>query len=305
MVINYSLIQKVLGKDFPELKTKTFNTLGLVDSEARETLSFLDDNSFLKSLKTNSNITGLFTTSQISEEVRAMRSDVALYIVNDPRYSFYSLQNLITKLVYSETRFKSVIHPSAVIHPKAYVSEYNVIIGADVEIEPNVTILSDVEIGKESAISAGTVIGAEGFEHKRTSKGILSVKHDGKVLIGEKVYIGAVNGISKGFSYRNTIIGDETKTDNLVHIAHGVQIGKRCFLPASCMIAGSVTIGDDVWIGPNASISSQITIQNNAFVTIGSVVTKDVSEKGHVTGNFAIPHSTFLRILKSHMNSVK
>ncbi|MTI38250.1 DapH/DapD/GlmU-related protein, partial [Fulvivirga lutimaris] len=144
-----------------------------------------------------------------------------------------------------------------------------------------------------------TVVGSEGFEHKKTTKGILSVKHDGKVIIGKDVYIGALNAISKGFSYRNTIIGDSTKTDNLVHIAHCVQIGERCLLPASSMIAGSTTLEDDVWIGPGSSISSQLTIGKNGFISIGSVVTKNVNMNEKVTGNFAIPHRKFLKHIRN------
>jgi UDP-3-O-[3-hydroxymyristoyl] glucosamine N-acyltransferase LpxD len=158
-----------------------------------------------------------------------------------------------------------------------------------------------VRIGRGTIVRAGAVLGAEGFEHKRTSRGILSVRHDGEVIIGERVEIGANCAISKGFSFRHTVIDDETRLDNLVHVAHGAQIGKRCFLPASCMIAGSTTIHDDVWIGPNASVSSQVQVGEGAYVTIGAVVTRDVPAGQRMTGNFAVPHAAFLSILKRNL----
>jgi UDP-3-O-[3-hydroxymyristoyl] glucosamine N-acyltransferase len=142
------------------------------------------------------------------------------------------------------------------------------------------------------------MIGVQGFEHKRTSQGLLSVVHDGLVCIGEEVEIGANNTIAKGLMGRDTTVGDWTKTDCLVHIAHCVQIGQRCLIPASAMIAGSVTIGDDVWIGPNSTISSQVRIENQAVITLGAVVVRDVEAKSRVSGNFAMEHTAFIRAAK-------
>lgn len=272
--------------------------LGLVNSKEANTLSFLDAIQYSEELIRNYNVSAVFTTDEMAEILRPIRPDLKLIIAEDPRYEFFSLQNQVARIRLENGSFPSVVESTAIIHPTACIASNNVVIGKNVTIEPNVTILRDVEIGDGTYISAGTVIGAEGFEHKRTSKGILSVVHDGKVIIGASVFIGALNAISKGFSFRDTLIGNETKTDNLVHIAHGAQIGDRCFLPASCMIAGSVSIGDDVWIGPNSTISNQITIGAKAFVSLGAVVTRNVPPNGHVSGNFAIPHNQFIINLK-------
>jgi UDP-3-O-[3-hydroxymyristoyl] glucosamine N-acyltransferase len=282
-----------------------FNTLGLSDSDKPGTLTFLDNEKFLNDVINNPFITGVITTESLGQSLDQNSRDWVLFLSEDPRYDFFFLQNCITEYVQSQNGFKSEIDPSARIHPTAFVSPTNVRIAKNVEIQANATILDDVTIGDNCIIRPGTVIGAEGFEHKRTSKGILSVKHDGKVIIGKNVDIGANCAISKGFSFRNTIIDDDTRLDNLVHIAHGVQVGKRCFLPASCMIAGSTSLGNDVWVGPNASISSQIEIGSNAFITIGSVVTRSVEEGAHMTGNFAVPHRDYLKILKQNLNAVK
>ena len=278
-----------------------FDLLGLVNANESNTLSFIDDDIYMSDLIANRNISGVFVSEKYLDKVQSSRPDIAVIYCDDPRYYFYSLQNMLADKQFDETSFTSIIDPSSKVHSTAFIADKNVIIGNNVLIQPNVTILPDVTIDHNSIIRSGTVIGAEGFEHKRTKRGILSVKHDGKVIIGNNVDIGANCAISKGFSYRNTIISDETKLDNLVHIAHGVQIGKRCFLPAACMIAGSTTIGDDVWIGPGASLSSQINVGNNAFVTIGSVVTKNVTEGARVTGNFAMDHKMFLKILKNNI----
>jgi UDP-3-O-[3-hydroxymyristoyl] glucosamine N-acyltransferase len=302
MSINSSFIRN-LGLDLTV--DVEFSTLGLINSGTAKTLTFIDDMKFLKEIRENTNLSGIFVNYKSEEAVKEARPDMLRIICDDPRYYFYLLQNTLTERFFEDNKFISVISPTAKIHSKAYVSDYNVVIGENVEIQANVSILPDVEIGDNSVVRAGTVIGSEGFEHKRTSKGILSVKHDGKVLIGKKVDIGANCAISKGFGYRHTKLGDDTKLDNLVHIAHGVQIGERCFLPAACMIAGSTTLGDDVWIGPGASISSQISIGDNAYVTIGSVVTKNVEAGDKVTGNFALKHEMFLRVLKNNIKEAQ
>lgn len=302
MAIDYELISKVTKTIDKNIK---FSTLGWTNSKIENTLSFIDHEKYIPECLLNTNIKGLFLPEKLSSLIKKQRSDITLLISEDPRYDYYILQNIISEANLNSDIFSSIISPKSNIHHRSYICENNVIIEDNVVIEPNVTILSNVVIRKNSIVRAGTVIGAEGFDHKRTSKGILSVKHDGNVIIGENVDIGANCAISKGYSYRNTIIGNHTKLDNLVHVAHCVQIGERCFLPAACMIAGSTTIGDDVWIGPNATISSQITIESGAYITLGSVVTKNVGANKKVTGNFAIDHSDFLSILKSNIKSIQ
>jgi len=297
IINNWLIDHKFIETD---LESK-FQTLGLVNSINPETLTFIDDPKFVNEVSKNANITGCFVTKEIFENFCSDLNSNVVFVSEDPRYDFYSLLNYLGKKVKALSNKKTIIGENTKINPTAFISESNVIIGSNCLIDANVSILDDVIIGDNVVISAGSVIGCEGFEHKRTSKGILSVMHDGLVIIGNDIVIGALNSIAKGFHYRNTMIGDETKTDSLVHIAHGVQIGKRCFLPASGMIAGSSTIGDDVWIGPNSSISSQIKIGNEAFITIGSVVTRDINPKTRVTGNFAIDHNIFINNLKKSL----
>jgi len=95
------------------------------------------------------------------------------------------------------------------------------------------------------------------------------------------------------------VVGDDTKTDNFVHIAHNVHLGRGCFLAAHAMVAGSVTMGDEVWIGPSAAISSEITIGSKANITIGAVVTRNVEPGQKVSGNFAIDHTRYMAFLKT------
>ena len=297
MKINNSLLQEVLGLTPPQ--DLACDSLGLVAHDRPNMLTFLDDEQFLQQILDNSNVSAVFITEALATKVESTR--IKKIVCDDPRYYFYSLMNYLSAVNYQKNQ--TIIHPTAKVHPRAYVSEYNVEIGKNVLIEPHATILPDVVVGDNCIIRAGAVLGSEGYEHKRTTKGILSVFHDGKVILGNNVEIGANSCLDKGFHFRHTTVGDFTKIDNLVHISHCVHVGKNCFIIACSMIAGTVTIMDDVWIGPNANIAPQVIIENGGFVTLGSVVVKNVGEKEWVTGNFAIPHKKFLFNLKKILSA--
>jgi UDP-3-O-[3-hydroxymyristoyl] glucosamine N-acyltransferase len=256
-------------------------------------ITFLDKKEFIDEALNNPNIAAAFVTAELKEFL----SGSAIYplVVDDPRWYYYTLFNYLAKK--GRRIVPANIDASAIIHSTAFVAQQNVIIGKNCIIEPNVTILDGVEIGEDCVVRAGAVLGISGFEMKRTSHGILPVEHDGTVIIGNQVEIGPNNTIIKGFHNRHTVIGNETKFDALVHFAHGAKIGKRSLIAAHAMIAGSATIGDDVWIGPSASVSSGVCIGNNAFITLGSVVVKNVPPFGKVSGNFAIPHKKFIENL--------
>lgn len=290
-MINSALIKEFFCIDVPEF---TVTGLGTTDAgHSTSILSFLSDKKYISELNGNENIKVVFVIDEISSLVR---HDIQKIIVDEPKWYFFKLLDYIAR---NKIREKTYISNTASIHPSSVVSEKGVVIGDNVKIEPNVTIYSDVVIEYGVVVRAGAVIGVDGYEHKRTSKGIVSVAHDGRVILKKNSEIGVNSNIVKGFSYRDTIVGEETKIDALVHYAHGVQCGSRCMIVASAMIAGHVTIGDDVWIGPNASISNRISIGDNAFVTLGSVVVRDVSVGEKVTGNFAIPHTKFIRNLRA------
>lgn len=269
------------------------DAIALSNSTIQNSLSFLDSIDFLKEINSNANITAVFTTKDLSVHVEGK----LLVICDDPRFYFFTLLNEAGRRNY--VRRPSKISPKASIHPRAFVSDTNVEIGDNTIIGPNVTILADVTIGSNCIIQPGTVIGSEGYEYKRTSKGILPVFHDGQVIIRNDVEIGANTCVDKGFSFRQTIIDDGVKIDNLVHVAHGVQIGKGSYIIASSMLGGSVTIKEDAWIGPNASIAPGLVVESRGFVSLGSVATRRVLEGEWVTGNFAIPHKRFLANLKN------
>lgn len=188
------------------------------------------------------------------------------------------------------------IHPSAIIEDGAVIGKNvsigahcyignNVTIGDDTVILPNTSIYGKVTIGEDCYIKPGVVIGGPGFgfEYDEDDKPV-HFPHTGQVVIGDRVYIGANTTIDRG-TIDATIIEDDAKIDNLVHIAHNCIVGKNTLVTAGAIFSGGTTIGKKSWIAPNASIRQQIKIGDNAMVGIGSVVLRNVKNNTTVFGN--------------------
>lgn len=118
-------------------------------------------------------------------------------------------------------------------------------------------------------------IGDDGFGYEWVDGRWQFRKHEFHVSIGNDVDIGAYSVIHRG-RWRDTALGDGTKVDSHVFVAHNVVIGKHCLLVAGCRIAGSATIGDEVIIGLGALVNPHVTIGDRAIIGAGAVVTKDV-----------------------------
>lgn len=223
-----------------------------------------------------------------------------IIVTKTPKLAFFKIHNYLAD---QRKKLPTVIDPSASISPQAYVSPYNVHIGKNVEIHPFAVINENTTIQDNVRICSGTIIGEQGFSAVQDPSGGAFLVHDGGyVLIEEGVEICSGCHIACGMLENDvTTIGAYTKFDALIHIAHGVTIGKNGLLTAGVIIGGNCVIGDYFWAGLNATISNRITIGNHVRVSLGAVVTKDVPDGAIVTGNFAIPHQLFLRNLKASL----
>ncbi len=142
----------------------------------------------------------------------------------------------------------------------------NVLIGKNSIIHPNVVIYDNVEIGSECVIHAGTVIGADGFGFVRDgANGYVKFPQIGTVVIEDNVEIGANSCIDRG-ALGETRIGEGTKIDNQVQIAHNVQIGKRVIIAAQTGISGSTVIEDDCVIGGQVGMGDHATVKTGAII---------------------------------------
>jgi UDP-3-O-[3-hydroxymyristoyl] glucosamine N-acyltransferase len=150
-------------------------------------------------------------------------------------------------------------------------------------------IKSNTIIGNNVTIGCNCTIGGAGFGYEKNEVNEYKfMPHLGGVKISDNVNVGDNCSIDKGV-LENTFIGEGVKIDNLVHIAHGVQIGSNSLIIANTMIGGSASIGKNVWVAPSASLINKIKIGDAAIIGMGAVVIKDVDNSTTVAGNPAKP----------------
>lgn len=176
------------------------------------------------------------------------------------------------------------------LQPNVFVGNH-VKIGNNCLIYSNVSIYDFTEIGDNTIIHSGTVIGSDAFYYKRRKEEVAQYNKMyscGRVVIGNDVEIGSNCSIDKGVS-GDTIIGDGSKLDNLVHIAHGVVLGKNCLIAAQAAIAGKTILGDEVILWGQAGLNKSLTIGKGAVVNAQSGVGFDVPAGQVVFGTPAQP----------------
>jgi UDP-3-O-[3-hydroxymyristoyl] glucosamine N-acyltransferase len=170
-----------------------------------------------------------------------------------------------------------------IIKPLVFI-ENNVKIGSNCIIGSGVKILKNVVIGNNVVIKANAVIGDSGFGVETDKDGkTYKIPHIGGVIIENFVEIGALSTVCSG-TIEPTRIGKYTKIDDHVHIGHNVQIKESVLITACAEISRS-TIKKGTWIGPNSSVIQGVTLGENSFIGIGSVVTKSVGDNETVAGN--------------------
>ena len=245
---------------------------------------------------------------------------MALLLCAKPRRSFAR----IAAAFHPEPELPVGIHPSAVIDPSAEIGpgcriEANVVIGPGVRIGadtrigansvvergvslgetciigPNVT-LSYCIVGNRVLIAAGAVIGNTGFGYDLDPSGRVKVPHLGRVLIGDDVEIGANATVDRG-SGPDTIIGRGTVIDNLVMIAHNVQIGEGCIFAAQTGIAGSARIGNYVTFGGQVGLANHVKIGDGVMAAAQTGITNDVPSGSILGGTPAMPIGDWRRMV--------
>ena len=150
-------------------------------------------------------------------------------------------------------------------------------LGEDVNLFPNVTVYPHTEIGRRVRIHANTVIGSDGFGYVLDGGIHRKVPQIGNVLIGDDVEIGAGVTIDRG-ALGSTVIGKGTKVDNLVQIAHNVEIGEGSLLISQVGIAGSTKLGDYVVLAGQTGVAGHLKIGNHVTVTAKSGVMHNIPD---------------------------
>ena len=188
---------------------------------------------------------------------------------------------------------KSIIGDSSQIYPQVYIGK-NVKIGNNCKIYSGAKIYDFCEIGDNCIVHSNTVIGSDGFGFQPTKNGFEKIPQLGNVIIENNVEIGSNCSIDRG-TIGSTIIGEGTKIDNLIQIAHNVKIGKHNVIAAQAGIAGSSTIGDWNMIGGQVGIVGHVKIGNEVKIQAQSGIIRNVKDGEVLYGSPSMPASDFRR----------
>ena len=170
----------------------------------------------------------------------------------------------------------AVLGDNVKIYPQVYIGD-NVVVGDNTTIFAGVQIYSDCVVGKNCIIHSGTVIGSDGFRFALEAQ--KKIPQIGNVVIEDNVEIGANCAIDRA-TLGSTILRKGVKFDNLIHIAHNVEVGENTYIAAAGVIAGSTKIGKNCMFSGQVGIVGHLKIADNTIIAAQSGISKTITKPG-------------------------
>lgn len=293
------------------------NNVSKIEEGKPNTLSFLANPKYESFIyKTKSSVVLVNRNFKPSQPIQA-----TLIKVSDAYKALAQLMDMYVKSlpVKKGIEIPSYISPSAIIGTDSYVGAFSYIaegvkignnvqiypqcwIGRDSVISDNTTIFAgvkiypDTNIGKNCIIHAGTVIGSDGFGFAQQEDGTYKKLHQiGNVVIEDDVEIGANSTIDCA-TMGSTIIRKGVKLDNLVQIAHNVEVGENTVMAAQVGVAGSSTVGKNCQFAGKVGIAGHLNVGNNVTCTAKTGITSNVPDGKTMMGFYGIDVARYRRI---------
>ena len=288
-VIISEILKQVLFNDFIGNKNEIIEKVIQINPNNKEPhiLSWCSNKN--KHLLKEVNIGTIIISTEI--EKHFLNSECNYIIVKNPRRTFQEvLTKFFVKKIMPAKALSASIHGTVKIGLNVFIGENvvieaNCVIGNNCVIQHNTVLFEGCILGDNIVIGSNNTIGGIGFGYEKDIEGnFVLIPHLGNVILGDNVEIGNNTTIDRAV-LGSTILSDNVKVDNLVHIAHGVQIGENSVVIANSMVAGSVVIGKNTWVAPSSSIMNQKSVGNNSIIGMGAVVLKDVGSSEVVAGN--------------------
>jgi UDP-3-O-[3-hydroxymyristoyl] glucosamine N-acyltransferase len=273
-------------------------------------LSFLHEKAYLSKVK-NSKASAIITFMELETDIPQLivkNTRKAMTVILDDMFPEKSAQTGISKMTdiaadvvlgkdlciesFVKIGSGSKIGNNVVIQSNVTIGEHCEV-GDGTVLKSGVVITNSITVGKNTVINSGTVIGGEGFGYFFDEGVHQKIPHPKGVVIGDNVEIGSNAVVDSGCLFPTTI-GDGTKIDNLVQIAHNVTIGKHCVIAAQSGSLGGATLEDYVAMGGKSDVG-KIVVGKGAQIAGRAGVTKDVPPGTVVSGFPAQKHSEELR----------
>ncbi len=252
---------------------------------------------------------------------RSLRGKKPFIHVDNPRAAFFALlQRAEQPLSLNPgVHATAIVDPTATVDPSAQVGPYAVIergarigagcrvypfayigencdLGAGCAIFPHAVLYTRVRLGERVIVHAGAVLGADGFGYVWDGSKRLKVPQVGAVVIESDCEIGALTAIDRA-TVGETRVGPGTKIDNLVQIAHNVEIGSHCAIASQVGIAGSTKVGDRVMAGGQSGSADHMVIGNDVVLTARAAVLQSIESPGEYMGFPARPSFEAKKVL--------
>ncbi len=298
--------------------TVSVSSISKIDQSQPNTLSFLSNPAYTKYIYTTtasivivnkdfkSDTALLCTLIRVDDPYMALATLLDFYVKSKPvkvgieQPSFVSSSATLGEQIYlgafAYIGEKVEIGKNVKIYPHVYVGD-NAKIGDDTILYSGVKIYSDCTIGKSCIIHSGAVIGADGFGFApNAGEAYTKIEQIGNVIIGNNVEIGANTTVDRA-TMGSTFIRDGVKLDNLIQVAHNVEIGENSVMAAQVGIAGSTSIGKNCLIGGQAAITGHISIGNESKIGPQSGVMSTLKPNSVVLGT---PANDFKATMKAY-----
>ncbi len=292
-----------------------------VDKAGPHDITFVDDEANLHKLK-QSRAGAVIVSESLSDSLDAGRQPAAVIVVDDAKTAFIQV---LSQLFPPPARPSIGISPYAAvsataqigantnIYPGAYVADNVVIgnncdiypgvfigsgcqLGDDVTLHPSVVLYPRVLIGNRVMIHASAVVGADGFGYRLVDGRHKKIPHFGTVRIEDDVEIGACSTIDRAM-ISETIIGEGTKLDNLVMIAHNCELGKHNAFVSQVGLAGSVTTGNYVVCAGHVGIADHVHLGEGCVLGSKAGVHKDIPPGETYIGTPAQPAAEAMKVV--------
>lgn len=316
MIFTAKQIAEIVNGEIIGNPDVTFSGFSKIEDTREKTISFLSNKKYADYL-TEVKSEALIISRDL---VPDFQCNTTLIVVEDAHQAFVVLMRMyasLNKTEMSGLSSNSIIHGNALIGQDCYIGDYavimgnasigdrckiyphvyigaNVSIGNDTILMPGVKIYDNCNIGANCLIHAGTVIGADGFGFTQENGENVKVPQLGNVIVGDNVEMGANCTIDKA-TLGSTIIHDDVKFDNLVHIAHNAEIGAHTVIAAQTVVGGSTKIGHNCLIGGQVGFIDHITVGNNVKVISQSGIMRNIGDNEIIMGAPAFDFSSFKR----------